>query len=638
MKRLCLLSALALLAGCADRALAPLGAGKPAVMAIVSGDAQQGVVATALKDPVVVVVEDALGRPVKGQIVNFKVVSGGGDVFAGAGITDDLGRARDEWTLGESTAFEQRLEARAVDPATGEKLVFAVFSAEPKAAAPAGAEAAGGGYSGSANGPVADSLALEVHDKYGNPVPEVQVSWWAGQGSVSPATSATGKDGVARTRWTLGPQAGTQRASGRPAGLAPVEFEAAATAGAPDRLVIDVPAAGAYTDDPFETQPRVRVVDAYGNTVSIPDTVAARVSAGGLLVGMRPVRPVSGVATFAGMGVTGPPGTYWLVYHTSNAVAPDSQQLEVAGPATAVRQLAVGWARACGLSGGDALCWNGGASEPVPGGLKFRLLAAGFARACGLTDAGEAWCWTIQDAGSPGRPERVPGAPALDTLAAGTELACGLARGKAWCWGLPAPAEALPVAARASDMQFSQVTAGGYHACGVAAGQLWCWGGNQWGQLGDGTTETRASPVRVPGAWATASGGDGSTCALDTAGAAWCWGLNNVGQLGQGYADGGLAPKPHPSPLAVAGGPWDALGSAGASRSMCALAAHLAWCWGENGRGELGDGTAENRSLPTRVKTARLFSALSVAPLSGCGVTPGGRGFCWAGAEQVPRP
>jgi hypothetical protein len=62
--------------------------------------------------------------PVPGQLVNFVVVSGGGHVFAGAALTDSIGRAQELWTLGP-TAGAQCLEARAVDQETGEPLTFA---------------------------------------------------------------------------------------------------------------------------------------------------------------------------------------------------------------------------------------------------------------------------------------------------------------------------------------------------------------------------------------------------------------------------------------------------------------------------------------------------------------------------------
>ncbi len=99
----------------------------PISMSVVSGDGQQGHPDEELADPLVARIESAQGRPVVGQIVNFRVVSGGGSVFAGAAISNRDGLVQERWTLG--FADSQRVEARAVDPSTGAALTFAVFTA-----------------------------------------------------------------------------------------------------------------------------------------------------------------------------------------------------------------------------------------------------------------------------------------------------------------------------------------------------------------------------------------------------------------------------------------------------------------------------------------------------------------------------
>jgi len=99
----------------------------PISMSVVSGDGQRGRPGEQLPDPLVARVENSRGRPVVGQIVNFRVVSGGGSVFAGAAISNRDGLVQELWTLG--FADSQRVEARAVDPETGAALTFAVFTA-----------------------------------------------------------------------------------------------------------------------------------------------------------------------------------------------------------------------------------------------------------------------------------------------------------------------------------------------------------------------------------------------------------------------------------------------------------------------------------------------------------------------------
>jgi hypothetical protein len=111
------------IAGCSDPA-APNGLiDQAASMIIVSGDAQTTLEYTELPQPIVVQVLNAKGKPVNGQVVNFRVVQGGGSVYAGAAITDNQGIAREWWTVG-SSAIRNLLEARAVDPTTGAQVLL----------------------------------------------------------------------------------------------------------------------------------------------------------------------------------------------------------------------------------------------------------------------------------------------------------------------------------------------------------------------------------------------------------------------------------------------------------------------------------------------------------------------------------
>jgi alpha-tubulin suppressor-like RCC1 family protein len=54
-----------------------------------------------------------------------------------------------------------------------------------------------------------------------------------------------------------------------------------------------------------------------------------------------------------------------------------------------------------------------------------------------------------------------------------------------------------------------------------------------------------------------------------------------------------------------------------------------AWCWGDNGAGQLGDGTDEKRSGPVKVVGGLHFSVLTVGSGFTCGVAEGGTAYCW---------
>jgi hypothetical protein len=124
------------LAACAgsDNAAIPGPNPGPPDLVIVSGDGQSGPVGTELPDPFVVQATDDKDKPLKGQLVNFVVVAGG-SMFAGSSLTNNDGQAQDFLILGPA-AGQNLVEVRAVDPATGEKLVFAQFSATGIAPSP----------------------------------------------------------------------------------------------------------------------------------------------------------------------------------------------------------------------------------------------------------------------------------------------------------------------------------------------------------------------------------------------------------------------------------------------------------------------------------------------------------------------
>src|SRR5262245_38811734 len=88
------------------------------------------------------------------------------------------------------------------------------------------AVSAGNNQVAAAGSALPDSLAVIVRDQGGAPLAGVTVTFavTGGGGSVSPATRATDASGIAKTRRTLGPKAGTQTTSARAGRLPPGPF------------------------------------------------------------------------------------------------------------------------------------------------------------------------------------------------------------------------------------------------------------------------------------------------------------------------------------------------------------------------------------------------------------------------------
>lgn len=118
---------LPLATACSDQPTAPGSAVPEVSLAIVSGDGQVGPAGREL--PLPLVVSSSLGGSAHpGILVNFRVVQGGGSVWAGSAITDPDGIAQDYWTLGPDVG-EQVVEVRTVHPSTGGKFVWGTFTA-----------------------------------------------------------------------------------------------------------------------------------------------------------------------------------------------------------------------------------------------------------------------------------------------------------------------------------------------------------------------------------------------------------------------------------------------------------------------------------------------------------------------------
>ena len=132
-------------------------------------------------------------------------------------------------------------------------------------------------------------------------------------------------------------------------------------------------------------------------------------------------------------------------------------------------------------------------------------------------------------------------------------------------------------------------------------GSVRAWGWNTFGQLGDETTSDRFTPVPVSGlsgVVAIAAGYD-HNLALLADGTVRAWGRNYSGQLGNGtttYLD-----EPTPSPVPVDGLSGVAAIAGGGSQSLALLADGTVRAWGNNSSGQLGDGTTSDRLTPVPV-------------------------------------
>lgn len=274
----------------------------------------------------------------------------------------------------------------------------------------------------------------------------------------------------------------------------------------------------------------------------------------------------------------------------------------------------------------------------------FTAVAAGGNHACVVADNARAYCWGVNAFGQVGTGSTSlvePTArlalldPPVVAVEAGSTHSCGLnAAGVASCWGDdgvgalgrgPNVGNPLRPAPVASGLRFRRLTLGVGFSCGITtAATAACWGANASGQIGDGTTSSRTTPLTVLSDVTALSTGAQHTCALLSDGTAWCWGANREGQIG----DGTTAPVSTPTP--VVGALTFAAIAAGGTHSCALAAAGAAYCWGGNAHGESGSGLPDTAlDSPAPVAGNLRFMAISAGGNHTCGIAVDSLAYCW---------
>ncbi|MDD3179012.1 MAG: fibronectin type III domain-containing protein [Opitutaceae bacterium] len=173
------------------------------------------------------------------------------------------------------------------------------------------------------------------------------------------------------------------------------------------------------------------------------------------------------------------------------------------------------------------------------------------------------------------------------------------------------------------------VAAGGSHTVAVKSdGTVRAWGYNYYGQLGDGTTTQRLNPVPVSGGLtsvAAVAAGLNHTVALKSDGTVWAWGGNSCGQLGDGTTTQRL------SPVQVSGLTGVVAIAAGGSHTLAVKSDGTVWAWGDNSNGQLGDGTTTQRLSPVQVSGLTGVMAIAAGDSHTVALKSDGTVWAWGG-------
>lgn len=334
----------------------------------------------------------------------------------------------------------------------------------------------------------------------------------------------------------------------------------------------------------------------------------------------------------------------WSPERSSEAVTPTPGPSGPDGGPTLV-----GWGRNTGGELGDGSLSP--AASPVRaylvgalGGKDLIAVASGYAHSCAVDADGKVYCWgtglftdnswlstvAIPQAGLP--------EPAT-SVALGEDFTCALTRaGHVFCWGRGSngvlgnggwASSTSPVqvstAGVLSGKRLVALSAGLWHVCALDdGGSAYCWGRGYSGELGNGERTVSDVPVAVQASgvrFTSIAAGTFHTCATDDAGNAYCWGEGGNGQLGDGTGNPALVP--------IMVGPIAGRGiTAGAAHSCAVDKGGQVRCWGWNGVGQLGDGTTDSSLTPVTV-SAGDCTAVAAESSSTCALHADGVALCW---------
>ncbi len=229
-----------------------------------------------------------------------------------------------------------------------------------------------------------------------------------------------------------------------------------------------------------------------------------------------------------------------------------------------------GW----GHNGGGELCLGNTRAYAAPVRLPLSHVTAlagasnhavydadGTVYACGINSAGDLGDGSTRNTATPVKVAGLDGSSVTELVASFADCGALLSDGEYFDWGYNGNGQLGDGhAGRSSDVPVrvdlrdpvTQVAQGGsiWHngqtLVILSNGSLWSWGDNWAGQLGDGTTVTRPSPVRIdPPAGVTfrsLATGSATSYAVSTTGKVYAWGVSLVGQVGDGLTRTAMTP------------------------------------------------------------------------------------------------
>lgn len=182
-----------------------------------------------------------------------------------------------------------------------------------------------------------------------------------------------------------------------------------------------------------------------------------------------------------------------------------------------------------------------------------------------------------------------------------------------------------------TNIEFTDVQASTRHACGLSKeGKVYCWGHNEFRQFGDGSTSSSNTPVlsanneafdKIEINYFGGCGMRANTSKLR------CWGSNPYGEVGDGSTSG------RSTPVNIVGNHDYVDFWAGRWHNCGKRTDNKTYCWGYNSRGQLGDGSTSNRNSPREVNTDIKIQQMGLGVSHTCAISTNKSLYCWGNEE-----
>lgn len=303
-------------------------------------------------------------------------------------------------------------------------------------------------------------------------------------------------------------------------------------------------------------------------------------------------------------------------------------------------------------------------------GKTITLLSSGYYQTCTITSDNLTECWGSNLFGQLGTGlsayNSMPLAVVNTGVLAGKTISsisssgvyhtCAIASdNQAYCWGYnvygqlgnnttidaPLPSAVTNTGVLAGKTVKS-LTTGNYHTCAIASDdQAYCWGYNTYSQLGNNSTTNSSVPIAVTNTGALAgktvksiSAGYYHTCVLASDNLVYCWGYNAYGQLGNNSTTTSKVPVAVTMTGVLAGKTIKSI-SVGYYHTCAIASDNLAYCWGYNPYGGLGNNTIVNSSVPVAVDMTGVLLGKTIKSISAsnlyhtCAIASDDLPYCW---------